>query len=97
MKILAFPLCSQHVHTLCTLLPFISWYMIAITPVVAILDDLSVQEELRAAPGEVAHIFDHLLEVLLDSELAADRHSYRWVASIGLTRRNSITSRTPSG
>jgi peroxisomal coenzyme A diphosphatase NUDT7 len=44
--------------------------MVVVTPVVALLDDLSVLEELRAAPGEVAHIFDHPLEALLDPELA---------------------------
>jgi peroxisomal coenzyme A diphosphatase NUDT7 len=44
--------------------------MVVVTPVVAFLHDLSVLEELRAAPGEVAHIFDHPLEALLDPELA---------------------------
>jgi peroxisomal coenzyme A diphosphatase NUDT7 len=44
--------------------------MVVVTPVVAFLDDLSLLEELRAAPGEVAHIFDHPLEALLDPELA---------------------------
>jgi peroxisomal coenzyme A diphosphatase NUDT7 len=44
--------------------------MVVVTPVVAFLDDLSVLEELRAAPGEVSHIFDHPLEALLDPELA---------------------------
>ncbi|KAH9955802.1 hypothetical protein BGW80DRAFT_1466773 [Lactifluus volemus] len=65
----ALPLYSPHVHTLCTLDPFVSRYMVVVTPVVAFLDDLSVLEELRAAPGEVAHIFDHPLEALLDLEL----------------------------
>jgi peroxisomal coenzyme A diphosphatase NUDT7 len=44
--------------------------MVVVTPVVAFLDDLSVLEELRAAPGEVSHVFDHPLEALLDPELA---------------------------
>ncbi|KAH9955375.1 NUDIX hydrolase domain-like protein [Lactifluus volemus] len=66
---IALPLYSPHVHTLCTLDPFVSRYMVVVTPVVAFLDDLSVLEELRAAPGEVAHIFDHPLEALLDPEL----------------------------
>ena len=66
----AFPLRSPHVHTLCTLDPFISKYELVVTPVVALLDDVSVLEGLRAAPGEVAHIFDHPLEALLDPELA---------------------------
>ena len=41
-----------------------------VTPVVAYLDDVSVLEELRAAPGEVSRIFDHPLEALLDPGLA---------------------------
>jgi hypothetical protein len=42
-------------------------------PVVAYLEDVSVLEELRAAPHEVARIFDHLLEAVLDPELAHDQ------------------------
>jgi peroxisomal coenzyme A diphosphatase NUDT7 len=68
----AFPLCSPHVHTLCTLEPFVSPNRVLVTPVIAFLDDLSVLEELRAAPGEVARIFDHPLEALLDPELLRD-------------------------
>ena len=37
---------------------------------VAFLDDESILDGLRAAQGEVAHIFDHPLEALLDPELA---------------------------
>ncbi|KAI0297261.1 hypothetical protein B0F90DRAFT_1811158 [Multifurca ochricompacta] len=66
----AFPLHSPHVHTLCTLEPFVSQYRLVVTPVVALLDDISVLDGLRAAPGEVAHIFDHPLEALLEPELA---------------------------
>jgi len=40
--------------------------------VIAFLDDVSVLDELRAAPGEVACIFDHPLEALLDPELLRD-------------------------
>jgi hypothetical protein len=65
----AFPLCSPHVHTLCTLEPFVSPNRVLVTPVIAFLDDVSVLEELCAAPGEVARIFDHPLEALLDPEL----------------------------
>ena len=39
---------------------------------VAYLDDVSVLEALRAAPGEVARIFDHPLEALLDPELVRE-------------------------
>ncbi|KAI0249909.1 NUDIX hydrolase domain-like protein [Lactifluus subvellereus] len=66
----AFPLRSPHVHTLCTLDPFVSRNDLVVTPVVALLDGVSVLEGLCAAPGEVAHIFDHPLEALLDPELA---------------------------
>ena len=41
-----------------------------VTPVIAFLDDVAVLDGLRAAPGEVARIFDHPLEALLDPELA---------------------------
>jgi peroxisomal coenzyme A diphosphatase NUDT7 len=68
----AFPLCSPHVHTLCTLEPFVSPNRVLVTPVIAFLDDISVLEDLRAAPGEVARIFDHSLEALLDPELLRD-------------------------
>ena len=66
----ALPLRSPHVHTLCTLEPVVSPHGVVVTPVVAHLDDVSVLEELRAAPGEVARIFDHPLEAVLDPELA---------------------------
>jgi hypothetical protein len=34
------------------------------------MDDVSILDGLCAAPGEVAHIFDHLLEAVLNRELA---------------------------
>ena len=37
---------------------------------IAFLDDVAVLDGLRAAPGEVARIFDHPLEAMLDPELA---------------------------
>ncbi|KAI0261544.1 NUDIX hydrolase domain-like protein [Gloeopeniophorella convolvens] len=66
----ALPLRSPHVHALCTLHPFVSQHKLLVTPVVALLDDTAVLRALRAAPHEVAHIFDHPLEALLDPELA---------------------------
>ena len=66
------PLHSPHVHTLCVLEPVVSQHGVVVTPVVAYLDDVSVLEELRAAPGEVARIFDHPLEAVLDPELARE-------------------------
>ena len=68
----AFPLRSPHVHTLCTLEPFVSPNRVLVTPVIAFLDDISVLEELCASPREVARIFDHPLEALLDPELLRD-------------------------
>ena len=64
------PLHSPHVHTLCTLEPFVSQYRVHVTPVIAFLDDVGVLDGLCAAPREVARIFDHPLEALLDPELA---------------------------
>jgi len=66
------PLGSPHVHTLCTLEPCVSQFKVVVTPVVAYLDDVSVLDALCAAPGEVARIFDHPLEALLDPELARE-------------------------
>jgi len=68
----ALPLNSPHVHTLCTLEPFVSQFKVVVMPVVAYLDDVSVLEALRAEPSEVARIFDHPLEALLDPELARE-------------------------
>ena len=69
------PLRSPHVHTLCTLEPFVSQYRVMVTPVIAFLDDVAVLEGLRAAPGEVARIFDHPLEALLDPELVREEET----------------------
>ena len=69
------PLRSPHVHTLCTLEPFVSQYRVMVTPVIAFLDDVGVLEGLRAAPGEVARIFDHPLEALLDPELVREEET----------------------
>lgn len=68
----ALPLDSPHVHTLCTLEPFVSQFKVVVMPVVAYLDDVSVLEALRAEPSEVARIFDHPLEALLDPKLARE-------------------------
>lgn len=66
------PLDHPGVHTLCILRPFIAWTrsFVLVTPVVALLTDLSVLEDLRAAPGEVDLIYDHPLEALLDPQLS---------------------------
>ena len=64
------PLHSPHVHPVCVLRPFLSAYKLLVTPVVAVLDDLSVLSGLQASEGEVEHIFDHPLEALLDPDLS---------------------------
>ncbi|KAH9988992.1 NUDIX hydrolase domain-like protein, partial [Russula vinacea] len=71
------PLRSPHVHTLCTLEPFVSPKGLLVTPVIAFLDDVAVLDGLRAAPGEVACIFDHPLEAMLEPELLLKREGAR--------------------
>jgi len=64
------PLDSPHIHTLCLLPPFVSLYKLVVTPVVAVLTDLSVLQALKSDPEEVDDIFDHPLEALLDPTIA---------------------------
>ena len=64
------PLHPPHVHTLCTIGRFVSQPKAVVTSVVVLLDDVSILDGLDAASGEVAHVFDYPLEVLLDPELA---------------------------
>ncbi|KAI0636201.1 NUDIX hydrolase domain-like protein [Trametes polyzona] len=59
-----------HVYTICTLRPYISSSKLLVTPVVALLTDLSILEHLTPSPGEVDRIFDHPLEAILDPALA---------------------------
>ncbi|KAG9091882.1 methyltransferase protein [Ceratobasidium sp. 370] len=65
------PMSSRHVHILGLLTPFLSLYKLAVTPVVAILTDLSVLDTLRPNPDEVDEIFDHPLEAILSPGLVA--------------------------
>lgn len=65
------PLHSSSIHTLCLLQPFLSQYRLVVTPVVALLTDLSILDNLVPAEGEVARIFDYPLEALLDPNLAS--------------------------
>ncbi|CDO76996.1 hypothetical protein BN946_scf184298.g23 [Trametes cinnabarina] len=60
-----------HTHTICTLRPYISSAKLLVTPVVALLTDLSVMNTFVPSPGEVDRIFDHPLEAILDPPLAA--------------------------
>ncbi|KAF9024954.1 hypothetical protein BDZ89DRAFT_1102386 [Hymenopellis radicata] len=66
----ALPMDSSHIHTLCTLEPFISLHKLLVTPVVALLTDNSILLDLRPSEGEVSHIFHHPLEALLDPSIA---------------------------
>jgi len=66
----ALPLDCPHIHTICTLEPFISKYKLLVTPVIALLTDLSVLDNLQASEAEVDRIFDHPLEAFLDPTLA---------------------------
>lgn len=66
------PLDHPDVQTLCLLRPFIAWTrsFVLVTPVVALLTDLSILSELRPAEGEVDLIFDHLLSAILDPSMS---------------------------
>ncbi|KAI0090207.1 NUDIX hydrolase domain-like protein [Irpex rosettiformis] len=66
------PLDSPDIHTLCVLRQFISASRLLVTPVVALLTDLSILNNLIPSEGEVAAIFDHPLEAILDPTLSAD-------------------------
>jgi hypothetical protein len=50
--------------------PFVSRHKVVVTPVVVLVDEVPILDNLHATPGEVSHIFDHPLEALLDPELA---------------------------
>jgi coenzyme A diphosphatase NUDT7 len=65
----ALPWNCPHVHLLCLLDPFISLHGLVVTPVVALLSDLSILDHLVASEQEVAHIFSHPLEAMLDPGL----------------------------
>ncbi|KAJ6557923.1 NUDIX hydrolase domain-like protein [Mycena capillaripes] len=64
------PLNSADIYTLATLQPFISLHKLVVTPVVALLTDPSIISNLYASADEVAHIFSHPLEAILDPSLA---------------------------
>ncbi|KAI0350029.1 hypothetical protein OH77DRAFT_1576257 [Trametes cingulata] len=63
------PLQYPHVYTVCTLRPYISSSKLLVTPVVALLTELSILDSLTPSPGEVDRIFDHPLEAVLDPSL----------------------------
>ncbi|KAJ1307629.1 hypothetical protein OPQ81_001725 [Rhizoctonia solani] len=65
------PTPSPAVHILGLLSPFISYYRLAVTPVIAFLSDLTLLDHLKPNPDEVDEIFDHPLEAILSPELVA--------------------------
>ena len=68
------PMKHPAIHTLCVLRPFISLSRLLVTPVVALLTDISVLETLHPSLGEVEVIFDHPLEAILDPSLSSSEH-----------------------
>ncbi|KAF7300718.1 Nudix hydrolase domain-containing protein [Mycena chlorophos] len=67
----ALPLDSPHIHVLATAPPFISLHKLVVTPILAYLTDPDLIASLKPSPDEVAAIFTHPLEAILDPELAA--------------------------
>ena len=65
----ALPLNCASIFTIGALEPFLSLHGLIVTPVLAFLADSSVLNDLVAAEGEVAHIFNHPLEAILDPSL----------------------------
>ncbi|KAF7424314.1 hypothetical protein PC9H_009621 [Pleurotus ostreatus] len=65
------PLDCPDLHLLCYLEPFVSLHKILVTPVVAVLLDLTVLDKLKASEHEVSRIFSHPLQAFLEPTLAA--------------------------
>lgn len=65
------PRISPHIHTLGTL-DLHPFHNLVVTPVVALLTDISVLDQLVPHKGEVDHIFSHPVEAFLNPSLAAD-------------------------
>ena len=66
----ALPLDCPSIYTLGSLDPFISLHKLLVTPVIAFLSKPEIISSLRAAQGEVSHIFNHPLEAILDPSIA---------------------------
>lgn len=64
------PLNNPTIHTLCVLRPFVAYTRLLVSPVVALLTDLSLLDNLVPAQGEVDVIFDHPLEAILEPSLS---------------------------
>ncbi|PCH42650.1 hypothetical protein WOLCODRAFT_163945 [Wolfiporia cocos MD-104 SS10] len=71
------------IRTVCILRPFLSNRKVVVRPVVALLTNLNVLDQLKANEDEVERIFDHPLEALLDpgimlKENLAEKGSADW-------------------
>jgi len=64
------PLNCPDIHIVALLEPFVSLHRLVVTPVVAVLTRPPVLANLKAAQDEVACIFTHPLEAILDPALA---------------------------
>ncbi|TFK72990.1 hypothetical protein BDN72DRAFT_791881 [Pluteus cervinus] len=64
------PLGNKDVHPFAIMDPFLSLHRLIVTPVVAVLTNLSILDQLKPSASEVANIFNHPLEALLDPNLA---------------------------
>jgi hypothetical protein len=75
--------------------PFPSLYRIIVTPVVAILSNLSVLDSLKPNPGEVDDIFDHPLEACPCMSIARSENSIRFKAFLDPTIMNDEPKLSP--
>jgi peroxisomal coenzyme A diphosphatase NUDT7 len=60
---------SPAIYTLGRLEPFISLHRLFVTPIIAFLAQPAILKSLKASEGEVAQIFNHPLEAILDPTL----------------------------
>jgi coenzyme A diphosphatase NUDT7 len=63
------PLNCPDIHTIGLLDPVVSSLRIFVTPVLAVLSNLAILDNLKAAKAEVAKIFEHPLRAILDPKL----------------------------
>lgn len=63
---------DPNVRLICTLDPFLSKYKLVVHPVVCVLSSSAVVDALKPSPDEVAGIFEHPLEALLDGKWEGD-------------------------
>jgi peroxisomal coenzyme A diphosphatase NUDT7 len=59
---------SDHIHTICVLEPFLSQTRFLCTPVIALLTDLKVLDQLHAAPSEVLDFLEYTSAILTSSQ-----------------------------